>query len=566
MRLFHPIKSSTMSCDDDSERATEAVAAFMAAVQAHAESKHNDPARSKRMPHPLRRPPSEVSGHSSCARFFSQLKRAVALWPSEAHPCLPADLIALPDTSTAKPVALRARAESSMPMERESPPPLRGPPPKGGDAAAARADALKGAAAKVDALLHVPPDRLADVITERRIRRFATSVGCDLQSGRSQFKQVQGAIHHVLPSVLMCLSAPLPPGWTCKMVEKTQATERTPKRASRSGSSEPGERAAGEGAEAAPPALSGGVSSLDAVLAEEEEEDDDDDEEEEGGDGEIFEHVLSGVTLMHHPLLPTFRRLIQGELKRFSGSRYSTLTCHEWIRVAEPGPAAIARGGTSKIFGRHHDAALSSPNLGGGSKRQSSPTSPRRPGPPLKGGGGGGKMELHPVWINLQTGQRTDEFPRLSGPEDAVFRRSNGWAAHKAAFKEFYELTTLRQSIGDLPEKHIMRRRWRAARGRALSRRPLTMLEVIYAAEVMGIDPFKEPDLMFLAESALCLELPLGWECVEMIDNATFYRNTLLRQKQWQHPQLTYLVALAKHWRAAELEAKQALAEGAEEA
>ena len=554
MRLFHPIKSSPMSNDNDNERATEAVAAFLAAVQAHADSKHNDQARSKRMPHPLRRPPSEISGTSSCARFFSQLKRAVALWPSEAHSCLPAELITLPDT-TATPGALRARAES-MPSG-DSPPSLRGPPHKGGrgggDVAAARADALKNAAAKVDALLHVSPDRLADVITEQRIRRFATSIGYDLQTGKSQFSQVQGAIHHVLPTVLMCLSAPLPPGWTCKMLQKSPAEENMPKRSSKRASREQptGEDAVAQavGAET--------LSSLDAELADEE------DEEEAGVDGEIFEHVLSGVTLMHHPLLPTFSRLIKGELKRFSGSRYSTLTCHEWIRVAEPGPATIIRGGTSKIFGRHHDAALSPSG-----KRHSLPTA-GRPGAasPLKGGGklGGGKMELHPIWINLQTGQRCDEFPRLSGPEDAVFRRSNGWAAHKAAFKDFYELTTLRQSIGDLPEKHVMRRRWRAARGRALSRRPLTMLEVIYAAEVMGIDPFKEPDLMFLAESALCLELPLGWERVEMIDAATFYRNTLLRQKQWQHPQLTYLVALAKHWRAAEAEARQqALAAAAE--
>ena len=73
----------------------------------------------------------------------------------------------------------------------------------------------------------------------------------------------------------------------------------------------------------------------------------------------------------------------------------------------------------------------------------------------------------------------------------------------------------------------------------------------------MGIDPIKEPDLMFLAEAALCLELPLGWERVDMMDAAGFYRNSLLRQKQWQHPQLTYLVALARHWRSADAEAKK---------
>ena len=155
-------------------------------------------------------------------------------------------------------------------------------------------------------------------------------------------------------------------------------------------------------------------------------------------------------------------------------------------------------------------------------------------------------------------GRRGIEFPRLSGPEDAVFRRANGWASQKAAFAGFYELTTLRQSLGDLPEKQVLRKRWRSARGRALARRPLTMLEVLYAADVMGIDAFQEPELMFLAESALCLELPLGWERVELPDNTGFYRNTLLRQNQWLHPQLTYLVALARHWRAVDVEKKAA--------
>jgi hypothetical protein len=62
----------------------------------------------------------------------------------------------------------------------------------------------------------------------------------------------------------------------------------------------------------------------------------------------------------------------------------------------------------------------------------------------------------------------------------------------------------------------------------------------------MGIDVLEQPELVFLAESALFLELPLGWERVELAENAAFYRNSLLRQKQWQHPQLTYLVALAR--------------------
>ena len=82
------------------------------------------------------------------------------------------------------------------------------------------------------------------------------------------------------------------------------------------------------------------------------------------------------------------------------------------------------------------------------------------------------------------------------------------------------------------------------------------MLEVIYACEVMGIDPIDTPELVFLAEMALCLELPLGWEFVEHgAGSARFYRNNLLRLSQWQHPQLTYLVALIKGFTAADADA-----------
>ena len=173
------------------------------------------------------------------------------------------------------------------------------------------------------------------------------------------------------------------------------------------------------------------------------------------------------------------------------------------------------------------------------------------------------------MWVNLHTGQRSPEFPVLSGLRDDVYRRANGWSDHQRAFKAFYDVTTLRQCIGDLPPSSVLRKRWRAARGRALARRPLTMLEVLYACEVLGIDAFDHPELVFLAEAALSLELPLGWEYVELTDQgilgseptrvatrpteaAGFYRNTLLKQSQWQHPQLTYLVALAKAYVAAD--------------
>ena len=160
--------------------------------------------------------------------------------------------------------------------------------------------------------------------------------------------------------------------------------------------------------------------------------------------------------------------------------------------------------------------------------------------------------------MNVLTGQRSPEFPVLSGqiPRDKIYRRGNGWTDQARTFKAFYELTTLRQSVGELPASNLLRRQWRSMRGRALARRPRTMLEVMYACEVMGIDPLESPQLVFLAEMALCLELPLGWEQVEHGSSGTrFFRNNLLRLSQWQHPALTYLVALMRSYTAADAEA-----------
>ena len=96
----------------------------------------------------------------------------------------------------------------------------------------------------------------------------------------------------------------------------------------------------------------------------------------------------------------------------------------------------------------------------------------------------------------------------------------------------------------------------REARARALARRPLTMLEVLYAAELMGLDAFEHPELMFLAEEAICLELPVGWQPAESEGatpaeaTGTYYANGILSLRQWLHPKLTYLIALARAYSA----------------
>jgi len=154
----------------------------------------------------------------------------------------------------------------------------------------------------------------------------------------------------------------------------------------------------------------------------------------------------------------------------------------------------------------------------------------------------------------MHTGQRAAEFPIIAGHVDSIYRRRNGTSDKQSAVSAFYdEAAALRQAIGEPPPKAALRNRTRAARARALARRPLTMQEVLFAADAMGIDAFINPELVFLAEIACTLELPLGWERVELPEaNAGFYKNGLLRLSQWQHPHLTYLIALGKMYTAAD--------------
>ena len=126
-----------------------------------------------------------------------------------------------------------------------------------------------------------------------------------------------------------------------------------------------------------------------------------------GEGGEEFVHAASGVRLGTHPLIHAFRRLTQGEMRRKRGSRYATLSCHEWIRLAAP--AAVPRGGGGA--------------RGGGGRAASGPDAPPPPPPP--------PPPLQPMWVNLMTGQRCAEFPTLVPPQDGVFTRANGWAEAK---------------------------------------------------------------------------------------------------------------------------------------
>ena len=228
------------------------------------------------------------------------------------------------------------------------------------------------AAARIDSLVTRPPLRMAFHISEVRLRAFATKLGV-LGSATA------GGTLHALPLVLMVMHAPLPPGWICHHVHDGPL----------------GSLPAG-GASAPRQAIPRGTDELPAAA------DAADDE------GLEYVHAASGHATKHHPLLPTLRRFVQAELRRHAGSRYATLTCHEWICVAQQSMTG----------------------------------------------------EPAPVWVNMQTGAKSTEFPDLRAqPRDAVYRRSNGWTDKQRSVAAFYELTTLRQSVGDLPSAAALRSR-----------------------------------------------------------------------------------------------------------
>lgn len=446
LRLFPRTKLDSAALAKEAAGINQGRVAFLEAVQAHADGRCNLAAKEAKAKsvhaqmgsHALRRPQPPAHGHEhevsagvNSIAFFGLLERTAVLWPRAPQPVLPEALVE-----------------------------------------------------RLPHLLASPSDTTVDeALTAKRVERFADKLGVifnqqaiidaagpgaiNPRTGKvlagTQDTVVSGSSRcHVLPLVVMAMSAPLPPGWTCH-----RSAEH------------------------------------------------DDDE---------FEHVESGVRQADHPLLPTLRRWVQGELKRQAGKAYSTLTCHEWIRVAEP---------------------VDVPNKDGGSS-----------------------VELRPVWVNMVSGTKSREFPMLGRVQrDALFRRGNGWSDKQRGVQAFYELTTLRQNIGDLPPSHTLRARSQGARARALARKPLTMLEVLYAGEAMGMDVIENPQLAFLAEEALCLELPLGWERIELagMEAAGFYRNGLLRLSQWQHPKITYLMALGKMYTAADAVGTSSTAEHGEE-
>ena len=117
------------------------------------------------------------------------------------------------------------------------------------------------------------------------------------------------------------------------------------------------------------------------------------------------------------------------------------------------------------------------------------------------------------IWVNMVTKERSQEFPAfLAAERGHVYSRKPWWGRRREMVHAFYKASRIRpEMLGELPRVLVMQENSRAARGAALMRRPRPMIEVIYTAEIMGIDPLEQGPLVFLAEEALHLALPLGW-------------------------------------------------------
>ena len=221
----------------------------------------------------------------------------------------------------------------------------------------------------------------------------------------------------------------------------------------------------------------------------------------------------SGEVSGAHPLAPTLRYLARAEVTRHEasaeaeGTAEAELRCHEWVRLAEPTEA----DGNGSSFGK--------------GQRHAGPL----------------------VWCNLRTGERCADFPSSlkAAERDSIYRRPEAWAKRAKAVADLFELSAVRPLLEALDASAAEQAEQLHKASRALWRRPRVMLEVLHAAELLGIDPLQNPELVWLAEEALSAELPLGWE--ELSDAATganYYHNPILGLTQWQHPKISYLCSL----------------------
>jgi hypothetical protein len=165
----------------------------------------------------------------------------------------------------------------------------------------------------------------------------------------------------------------------------------------------------------------------------------------------IFVNRLTKRSTPEHPYAPAMRGLVRGALRRHAAAQKAAragheLLTHDWVQFAIP------RGGSR---------------------------------PPA------------PQWHNLRTGERSDEFPRFPAttPREAVYFRDSSWREQARTVRCYFEASGVRWMVGSgsgAPKSsQALAAQHSTSRAVALRRRPRLMIEVIYAAEVLGIDPVR---------------------------------------------------------------------------
>jgi len=97
----------------------------------------------------------------------------------------------------------------------------------------------------------------------------------------------------------------------------------------------------------------------------------------------------------------------------------------------------------------------------------------------------------------MRTGERSDEFPPFPAgtPREAVYVMDPAWRAQARTIRCFFEASGVRWMVGSgsgAPHSSsAMAKQHSTSRAVALRCRPRLMIEVIYTAEVLGIDPVR---------------------------------------------------------------------------
>ncbi|KAH9391353.1 hypothetical protein TYRP_006956, partial [Tyrophagus putrescentiae] len=81
--------------------------------------------------------------------------------------------------------------------------------------------------------------------------------------------------------------------------------------------------------------------------------------------------------------------------------------------------------------------------------------------------------------------------------------------------------------------------------------------DVIFYAKLLGIDPFLEAHLLWIAQAGLVAPLPVGWFAVEDHRNRLYYYNWATGESSWEHPNDGHYRALVEKYRKRHLERKE---------